>query len=67
MCLSQLKDIELCDIAVHRAEKNLNMFYRVVTLTMLNMRRWAFLTFLNVDVVLVVIYGGGDALSVCFK
>ena len=54
-------------MAVHRAEKKLSLFYRGVVVTMMNMRRWAFLTFLNIDVVLVVVYGGGDALSVCFN
>ena len=65
--VGELKDIELCVMAVHRAEKKLSLFYRGVVVTMLNMRRWAFLTFLNIDVVLVVVYGGGDALSVCFN
>jgi hypothetical protein len=61
------EQIELCEIAVDRAEQKLSAVYRVVILMMLNMRRWGFLTVLTLDVVLVVIYRGGDALSVCFK
>lgn len=65
--VGELKDIELCELAVYRAGEALNIPYRIVILLMLNMRRWGFLTVLTVDVVLLVIYRGGDALSVCFN
>lgn len=65
--VGELKDIELCDLAVHRSETALSVGYRVVIQVMLNMRRWAFLTVLTVDVVLLVIYRACSARPLCVR
>jgi hypothetical protein len=65
--VGELKDIELCDLAVHRAEKALSIWYRIAIQVMLNMRRWAFLTVLTADVVLLVIYRTCSVMSLSLR
>ena len=64
--VGELKDIELCMIAVNRAEK-LGAVYHVGIWFIQFVRRWVFLSALTVGAPVLVCFRGGDALSVCFN
>jgi hypothetical protein len=65
----ELKDVELCGIAVSEASADgrLSTGWRVGMLLMNGMRRWCFLTMLVISVPLLVVFKGGGALMVCFN
>ena len=65
--VGELKDIELCSIAVTHAGEKLSAGWRLALRFVLWMRRWVFLPALVSDVPILVIIKGGDALSVCLN
>ena len=62
----ELKDINLCSVAVSRAE-SLHFLWQIAITVMNEFRRWGFLTGLTVAVPLLVILQGSDALSICLN
>ena len=65
--VGELKDIELCSMAVAHAGDRLSKGWRLALRFLLWMRRWCFLPFLVIDVPVLVMFKGGDALSVCLN
>ena len=65
--VGELKDIELCSMAVAHAGDKLSKGWRLALGFLLGMRRWVFLPALVVSVPFLVLYKGGDALSVCLN
>lgn len=63
----EVKDIEVCVLAVqHAAKDQLSKPVRVALLALATLRRWVFIPFLVFTVPNLVAIGGGDALSICF-
>ena len=65
--VGELKDIELCSMAVAHAGDNLSKGWRLALGFLLGMRRWVFLPTLVLNVPFLVLFKGGDALSVCLN
>ena len=65
--VGELKDIELCSMAVAHAGDKLSKGWRLALGFLLGMRRWVFLPALVMNVPLLVLIKGGDALSVCLN
>ena len=65
--VGELKDIELCSMAVAHAGDKLSKGWRLALGFLLWMRRWVFLPALVTTVPFLVLYKGGDALSVCLN
>ena len=65
--VGELKDIELCSMAVAHAGDKLSKGWRLALGFLLGMRRWVFLPALVANVPMLVIFKGGDALSVCLN
>ena len=65
--VGELKDIELCSIAVAHAGDKLSKGWRLALGFLLWMRRWVFLPTLVMNVPILVLFKGGDALSVCLN
>ena len=65
--VGELKDIELCSMAVAHAGDKLSKGWRLALGFLLWMRRWVFLPALVMDVPMLVLLKGGDALSVCLN
>jgi hypothetical protein len=65
--IGELKDIELVELALHRVGDKVSPRWRICVWLIGAMRRWIFLPALVVDVPALVLYKGGDALSVCFN
>jgi hypothetical protein len=66
--VGELKDIEVCKLLVARTPKEALSPAWQLALHALNLfRRWVFLTALTVSVPLLVVFKGGDALSICFN
>jgi hypothetical protein len=65
--IGELKDIELCSVAIAHAGDRLSKGWRVALGFLLWMRRWVFLPTLVADVPMLVLLKGGDALSVCLN
>jgi hypothetical protein len=65
--VGELKDIELCSMAVAHAGDKLSKGWWLALRFVLWMRRWVFLPILVVNVPFLVLYKGGDALSVCLN
>ena len=65
--VGELKDIELCSMAVAHAGDKLSKGWRLALGFLLWMRRWAFLPGLVTTVPALVLAKGGDALSVCLN
>ena len=63
--VGELKDIELCMLALNRVE-NLSGVLHFMIWFIQFARRWIFLTALTCAVPILVGFRGGDALSVCF-
>ena len=65
--VGELKDIELCSMAVAHAGDKLSKGWRLALGFLLWMRRWVFLPSLVTTVPILVLFKGGDALSVCLN
>eukprot|EP01043_Picozoa_sp_COSAG02_P060381 COSAG02_NODE_7878_length_2806_cov_7.132989_1_plen_486_part_00 len=65
--VGELRDIELCSMAVVHAGDKLSKGWRFALGFMLGMRRWMFLPALVQSVPTLVLFKGGDALSICFN
>eukprot|EP01045_Picozoa_sp_COSAG04_P004037 COSAG04_NODE_171_length_21611_cov_4.302808_11_plen_483_part_00 len=65
--IGELKDIELCSIAVAHAGDKLSKGWRIALGFLLWIRRWVFLPALVMNVPQLVLLKGGDALSVCLN
>eukprot|EP01051_Picozoa_sp_SAG22_P006936 SAG22_NODE_470_length_10142_cov_13.947227_10_plen_456_part_00 len=65
--VGELKDIELCSMAVAHAGDKLSKGWRLALGFLLWMRRWVFLPPLVMNVHGLVLYKGGDALSICLN
>eukprot|EP01046_Picozoa_sp_COSAG06_P013604 COSAG06_NODE_827_length_12062_cov_46.356182_2_plen_446_part_00 len=70
--VGELKDIWLCDLAMQHAlakgkTDEISTCWKVGMWSIGMLRRWVFLTLLVITVPLLVVYKGGDALSVCFN
>jgi hypothetical protein len=65
--VGELKDIELCNISIDHAYERLSRSWRFVLLLLGGVRRWVFLPVLVLNVPMLVLHRGGDALSVCFN
>eukprot|EP01045_Picozoa_sp_COSAG04_P010169 COSAG04_NODE_615_length_11914_cov_12.688447_10_plen_512_part_00 len=65
--VGELKDIEICSMAVAHAGDRLSKGWRLALGFLLWMRRWLFLPGLVMNVPALVLYKGGDALSVCLN
>ena len=61
------QDIELCAMAIHHADDRITPAWRFALLLLGDIRRWIFLPVLVTVAPVLVIYKGGDALSVCFN
>jgi hypothetical protein len=62
---SELKDIRLCTLAIEKAEKELDRAWKVGFALLFATRRWLFLPGLVYTSAVMVVYQGGDALSIC--
>jgi hypothetical protein len=65
--VGELKDIELCAMAIAHAGDKLSKGWRLALGFLLWMRRWFFLPALVLTVPALVLYKGSDALSVCLN
>ena len=65
--VGELKDIKLCSMAVTHADDKLPKGRRLALGFLLWMRRWFFLPILVMNVPILVMVKGGDALSVCLN
>ena len=65
--VGELKDIELCSLAVAHAGVKISKRWRLALSFLLWMRRWLFLPALVLNVADLVLVKGGDALSVCLN
>eukprot|EP01043_Picozoa_sp_COSAG02_P047990 COSAG02_NODE_4662_length_5119_cov_2.425299_2_plen_612_part_00 len=65
--VGELKDIELCSMAVAHAGDKLSKGWRLALGFLLWMRRWLFLPTLVLTAPMLVMFKGGDALSVCLN
>ena len=65
--VGELKDVELCSIAIKHAGDKLSKGWRIALGVLLWMRRWIFLPSLVGAIPALVMIKGGDALSVCFN
>lgn len=65
--VGELKDIELCSMAVVHAGDKLSKVWWLALGLLLGLRRWVFLPVLVSNVPMLVLYKGGDALSVCLN
>lgn len=65
--VGELKDIELVMLARRHANDKLNSGWRFAFSLLTGIRRWMFLPSLVCTVPVLVLYLGGDALSVCFN
>ena len=61
------QDIELCATAIRHAGDRIAPAYRFVLSLLGGMRRWTFLPTLVAAAPMLVLFKGGDALSVCFN
>ena len=61
------QDIELCAMAIRHAGDRIAPTYRFALSLLGGMRRWTFLPTLTLAAPWLVLYKGGDALSVCFN
>ena len=65
--VGELKDIQLCSIAIAHADDKLSKGWRIALSFLLGIRRWVFLPSLVATVPNLVLLKGGDALSVCLN
>eukprot|EP01052_Picozoa_sp_SAG31_P045790 SAG31_NODE_8509_length_1439_cov_1.197015_2_plen_228_part_00 len=67
--VGELKDIALCTISLEHlpASTVISPAWKYGLAVIGLVRRWVFLTLLVISVPLLVVYKGGDALSVCFN
>ena len=65
--VGELRDIELCLVALDRADPPLPAGWRLALRGLAIVRRYTFLPMLIVAVPTVVVLQGGDALSICFN
>eukprot|EP01046_Picozoa_sp_COSAG06_P000246 COSAG06_NODE_7_length_38054_cov_37.302569_8_plen_470_part_00 len=65
--VGELKDIQLCSIAIAHADDRLTKGWWLALGFLLWMRRWVFLVVLVGNVPALVLNKGGDALSVCLN
>lgn len=65
--VGELKDIELCRIAIARAGEKLSPRLRLAFNLLGGLRRWVFLPSLVMSIPLLVMVKGGDALSISFN
>lgn len=59
--------IELCSIATEHHKDALHVGWQIGLAVLSFFRRWVFLSALSVTVPMLVIYQGGDTLSICFN
>ena len=64
---TQLKDIQLCAMAISKAGDKLSRSWKYGLLCLGGIRRWVFLPCLALTIPTLVMFHGGDALSVCFN
>ena len=64
---TELKDIELCLIAIGHSWDDLHQVSRIGLMVVQGMRRWTFLPLLLLTVPSLAINIGGDALTVCLN
>jgi hypothetical protein len=67
VCAVRPQDIELCAIAIAHAGNRLSRGSGLALTLLGGVRRWMFLPALVGAVPTLVMYKGGDALSVCFN
>ena len=65
--VGEIKDIQLCLYALGQASERLPKHWRIGLRMIALVRRWAFLPWLLMSVVTLVVYQGGSALQVCFN
>ena len=65
--VAELKDVQLCAIAVERAGERLSFGWRLAMRLLGGARRWVFLPSLICTMPALAVNKGGDALSVCFN
>lgn len=65
--VGELKDIVLCTAATVQAWERIEPGWRYSLLFLGGMRRWLFLPILISAIPMLVMFKGGDALSVCFN
>ena len=65
--IGELKDIRLCAIAIAHADTKLNQGWRLALGFLVWLRRWVFLPSLVMTMPVLVLYKGGDALSICLN
>ena len=65
--MAELRDIELCLVALDRADPPLPAGWRLALRGLSIVRRYTFLPMLIMAVPAVVVAQGGDALSICFN
>jgi hypothetical protein len=65
--VAEIRDIELCLVALDRADPPLPAGWRLSLRGLAVVRRYTFLPLLIAAVPTVVVFQGGDALSICFN
>ena len=65
--VGEFRDIELCLVALDRADPPLPVGWRLALRGLAIVRRYTFLPLLTCAVPTVVVFQGGDALSICFN
>lgn len=66
-CSTVLRSIELCTIATEHNKDALHTGWHIGLAALSFFRRWIFLSALSVSVPMLVLYRGGDTLSICFN
>jgi hypothetical protein len=65
--VGELRDVTICTFAIRHAGDRLTPAWRFIMTLLGGMRRWLFLPTLVSTVPILVLYKGGDALSICFN
>ena len=65
--VAEIKDITMCTLAIRHAGEKLSPGWRFILMFLGGIRRWLFLPTLVSAVPILVLYKGGDALSICFN
>jgi hypothetical protein len=65
--VGELKDVELCSMAIERARDDLSAPWRFALIALNGVRRWQFVPQIVLIIFFLVASRGGDALSICFN
>jgi hypothetical protein len=65
--VAELRDITLCLLALDRADRPVPAGWRVALRSLAMIRRYTFLPLMVTMIPVVVLFQGGDALSICFN